>query len=225
MTAGPVVNPADVDFGAAPFSMSAATYIEQMRHVSGWLAREDAEMMHAVLLAQNALAVKGDLCEIGVYCGKSLALLAIMANKGEWAHGFDLFPPFQDASDDTREKTLALLRYVGVESCTRLYACDSQNVVMPQCRFLHVDGAHDTVSAYRDMCQAKESLVEFGVLCVDDFCDVAFPGVAEAVGLFMGASQFRPFACSRNKLFLARTPRARSLLQSHIPERGFVRSS
>lgn len=70
--------------------------------------------------------------------------------------------------------------------------------------FVHIDGEHTERGALQDLRVASSHLKENGVLVVDDWCHPMFPGVQSALHLFLAESDFRIFAVSQRKAYLAK---------------------
>lgn len=187
----------------------AKSYIESTsRRVDGWFYPLDMLLFAYLCEAQDESTLSGDLCEVGVWHGKSLALLALMAAPGEQAHGFDLYV------DDCRERTQATLESAGVrDGVAVLVKADSlactpaslRDRLPRPVRFLHVDAGHEFSEALADLENFSALLGPTGVIAVDDYYDRAFPGVAAATHAFLqhgGSTRFVPFVIGHNKIYL-----------------------
>ena len=94
---------------------------------------------------QNQWGVKGDVCEVGVFRGKSLTLLSLLKDKAERLTGFDLF------QEDHQNSTEANLENYGdstlvslIAGATSEIATEQLSALMPApVRFLHIDAGHE----------------------------------------------------------------------------------
>jgi hypothetical protein len=72
-------------------------------------------------------------------------------------------------------------------------------------RFFHIDGGHNANEALSDLELAAATLVEDGIVAIDDAFRFDWPGVTEAIIRFLDRHQdFRPVVAAFNKLLLAR---------------------
>jgi hypothetical protein len=137
--------------------------------------------------------VHGAVCEIGVYHGRGFVPLALLRRAGERAVAVDVFEQQhlnQDASGAGDEQTFhATLSRFGVTADVVVLREDS-TVLSGQAllataggglRFLGVDGSHTEAAAFSDLQLAAATLVEGGVLLLDDALNPDWPGVASAL--------------------------------------------
>lgn len=186
--------------------------------VKGWLSPPDMVMMACAGLAQQQLSVPGDVCEIGVFNGKSLILLSHLMRDGDRGFGIDYF------EGNTREETSHnLIRYASHPDSISLHksntldlAPGSLEALLPgqgSLRYLHVDGGHEYFEVLHDLMLFAPFLRLDGILVLDDYHDREYPGVNLAIEHFCGLDRsgqgFVPFMEGLNKLFLCRKDVAR----------------
>lgn len=176
--------------------------------IDGWFYPLDMLLFAYLGEVQECCGFEGHLCEVGVYFGKSLALLSLMSAPDERVFGFDLF------EDGRKEKTLQTLRAAyGGRVAAQLVAKNSldcapeylRTVLTGPLRFLHVDAGHEFHEALSDLRNFSSFLSPIGVIAVDDYYDRAFPGVAAATHAFVehgNSTQFVPFVVGQNKIYL-----------------------
>lgn len=114
--------------------------------VDGWLYRLDMLLWAILDSVQKAHGSSGDLCEVGVYKGKALALLGMLAGDQETVFGFDTYP--NDWLVET-QRTMASfcpwlsdIRYVQGDTAS-LNTHELRHVFRRKLRLLHVDAGHE----------------------------------------------------------------------------------
>ena len=89
---------------------------EAHQSIDGWFFPLDQLIFFELASLQNRLNISGDMCEIGVWQGKSLTLLSLLKGGEERLFGFDLFV------DDHEALTEANLAQFGALARTFLAA-------------------------------------------------------------------------------------------------------
>jgi hypothetical protein len=181
---------------------------EHMNLVRGWLDAEDAMAIIALDAAQKRLEVIGSIAEVGVYCGRTLALLSLLTRWGENAIGIDSF----DIGRASESETRAAISLYGHEANTILRVHDSRATsVLPDCRIIHIDGSHEYEACRADLTDYSRWIGDGGVMVIDDYFTRDHLGVAAATLDFLNAPDhgFVPFFASPNKLFLCAATMAR----------------
>ena len=192
--------------------------------IKGWLFKADTLCLWYIDSLQKANGVHGDLCEIGVYHGKSLLLMANFRRPEETIYGFD---DFADEKDRIVRETLESYAYSTEQ--VELIAGDTQKLdaeklkstISAPIRYLHVDGGHTYDECMHDLVSFAPLLGRGAVIVVDDYYDREYPGVTSAVNAYCRSREgraFRPFLVGQNKLYLCRTSMAAPY------QRGFVES-
>jgi hypothetical protein len=179
--------------------MNADAYIHRLDEIEGWFYKHDAVMFKVILQGQQQ---RGDLYEVGVYRGKSLALMALLARPHDLVFGFDLYEP-----PASRVLTETLLSRASVKAT--LVATNSQTGPLPPTsvpvRFLHIDAAHDYDSVRTDLSRWSTLVADDGVIAADDVFDQTFPGVAAAFHDWLrDTPEWVIFANGLNKSYLCR---------------------
>ena len=67
---------------------------------------------------------------------------------------------------------------------------------------IHIDGEHSQAAANSDLRSASRRLAPGGVIVVDDFRHLSFPGVTAAVFNFLNSSEFCAFCLTPNKIYI-----------------------
>jgi predicted O-methyltransferase YrrM len=177
----------------------------------GWCADISAPVWDAMLVHQRDAGVRGDVLEIGVYRGKSAVLLA--GHVDPQAERFFLVDPRMDEEEVRRTLERArpdvgpALRFLHIES---VEVVTSEAVsTRGRLRWVHIDGSHATACVLADLASAHDLLAADGIAVLDDFFDIGYPHLTEAVFRYLGAhsEHFTLFLAVGNKGYLAR-PRA-----------------
>ena len=113
--------------------------------ISGWFFPLDQIIFFELFAAQQAMKLRGDICEVGVYQGKSLVMLSLLKDQEEQLYGFDLF------DDDDEDITKANLNEYGDNSKVFLLKGSTSNltheklggILKSSIRFLHIDAGHE----------------------------------------------------------------------------------
>ena len=175
--------------------------------VEGWFFPLDQYTFLELFLMHSSMNVQGDVCEIGVYQGKSLILLSILKGEHERLLGFDLF-----AGED-EEITRANLNKYGLSSditlvkglTSDLTSTSLDELVSRPVRFLHVDAGHEYHEVLEQLEMFSPYLTDTGIIAMDDYQDREFPGIEAATldfALKDKPRRFVPFLASGNKMFL-----------------------
>ena len=196
----------------------------QSKEIEGWFFPADMLSFWMLGGIQGGLGIRGDVCEVGVYHGKSLVLLSNMLSENEIAHGYDIFP------DNTREKTEEALLKFGRPEKTWLYSGDTSTIsrdmlddqVGKGVRLLHIDAGHEYHEVYHQLITFSPYVAHGGIIIMDDYQDREFPGIEAAVLDFSEIDRprrFVPFYASGNKMFLCE-PHFSYNYQSRLIEQG-----
>lgn len=193
----------------------ARRLLPAIRRISGWFSDEAAMMFALVNALQQRAGVHGDLFEIGAHHGKSAVMLAAMAKPASETLGIcDIFGRqdanvSQSGAGDRGIFDANLLRHVRALPPIRVFEVNSKDLrakeVGEAIRFFHIDGGHNADEARSDLELAAATLVEDGVIVVDDAFRADWPGVTEAiVGFLDHHREFCAAVVGFNKLLLAR---------------------
>ncbi len=196
---------------------------EYEKSINGWFFKPDQIAFHELISMQNHLAVSGDLCEVGVYQGKSLVFLSLLKSLENQLIGFDLFD-----GDDLKITKFNLEKYglnegvtlhKGLTSDLAIHELDDK--VKGPLRFLHIDAGHEYHEVLEQLALFSPYVSDQGIIAMDDYQDREFPGIEAAVLDFAERDRprrFVPFLAGGNKMYLCAVPMA-SLLQSLLLKR------
>jgi hypothetical protein len=191
---------------------------EGKKSVRGWLQRVDAEIIGSILELQSQQGIGGSCVEIGVHHGKSFIPLCIALESDEQTLCIDVFDDQGKNLDSSGKGDLQSfqnnLASFDIDTSTiNIIKASSENVkpthILEQVgpvRFFSVDGGHWRSIVQNDLRLAEETLVEGGVIALDDYCRADWPDVTYGYTLWQEEtlSDIIPFAIGSNKLFLCR---------------------
>ena len=181
--------------------------------LEGWFFGLDQIVFFELASMQQQLNIAGDICEVGVFKGKSLAFLSLLRWSDEIIYGFDLF--VEDHLETTQtnlEKfgvpeninlTKGLTSDIATENLTKLIA--------RPLRFLHIDAGHEYHEVLEQLLIFSPYLDDRAIIAMDDYQDREFPGVGAAVLDFSERDRprrFVPFLAGGNKMYLCHVSNA-----------------
>lgn len=166
--------------------------IKAALQIDGWLSGSEAAALYD--LAHDAT---GPIVEIGSWCGRSTAVLALASMAGNYqpVYAIDSFAPVRETASGKMSpaSSPALLRAnldsAGVNGLVHIVAKPSEEAVAEipdQIDVLFVDGAHDYESAKRDLELYLPKVRIGGRVAIHD-CHEADPGVVQAVDEVMSS--------------------------------------
>jgi hypothetical protein len=197
------------------------------QEVQGWFYDHDLITFWLIDYIQKEAGWHGDLCELGVYQGKSAIALGTMARTGERLFCFDTFHEIaQQAVKANIQRFCPDLtdRLICVQQNLMTLQASPPEVCSNSLRFLHLDAVHDHPSVLNDLRNFLPLLTPEAVVVLDDCFDPDWPGVATAMTEFclsdMGR-HIRPFAASRSKMYLCARPLV-EIFQRCIVASGYI---
>jgi predicted O-methyltransferase YrrM len=194
--------------------MATTVPYRQLEEIPGWFRRMDMELFRLLLDATEERLGGGDLAELGVYLGKSAALMGFALRPGETFTVVDLFsePALSEDNQSENEEQYAELSREAFEGYYRglhdelpvVVQAPSQTIVDHAAhgthRFVHIDASHLYEHVVGDIEAARTLLAPDGVVVFDDYRTVHAPGVAAAIWRET-TNGLPPFAVTPNKLY------------------------
>jgi hypothetical protein len=166
-----------------------------------------------ILEFQESQGYTGAVAEIGVFYGRSFALLAKAITADEEALGIDLYDI---------DGQLAYVKKIVVDESLRnctLRVGSSMEITSPEItamvgdiRFFSVDGGHEQTCVAYDSELSFGCLSPDGVIAYDDFFNPRYPDLTVAVLEFIEKHEVTAFCISRNKLYVCRNERYEAYL-------------
>lgn len=170
-----------------------------------WLGRPDGVLAtHLLRIMCDTRERSASQCEpvleVGVWKG-AWTQVVLKNVPGVSVDGVDPYPGYAEIG----EAALESLRKLGVRDRFRLVSALSD--LQPDARYsmVHLDGEHSECALELELQYADEHVVDDGIVVVDDYRNQWFPGVASALFRFLDNSDFRLFAVTGNKAYLARS--------------------
>ncbi len=194
----------------APQLEAFERYLAIHTDTEGWFAEEAAAAWDALLAFQRRRGQAGNLLEIGVWHGKSAALLALHTDfSRETCVLVDRYmndPVVESTLDRARPDWREAVNLVRIDSA-RLVVDPLVVEGFASFRWIHIDGEHSARAVSSDLSLAATLLAEDGIVCLDDFLSWLYPQVTEAVFRYLreNPDHFSLFLCGHNKGYLART--------------------
>ncbi|TVQ31346.1 MAG: class I SAM-dependent methyltransferase [Phycisphaeraceae bacterium] len=168
----------------------AGTRIDRFRAltkgVEGWINPLSVRIWDVMLGWQAQEGSPGDMLEVGVWHGRTAALLALHANAGERIHlvDFNRHEPLDDNLDRFRDHCAGTIELTIADSFT-FFNDAFMSEHRRRLRWIHIDGSHEASGLHSDLLHAESLLAKNGVLVVDDFMNPMFPQVSEVTFEFM----------------------------------------
>lgn len=157
------------------------------------------------LLEFQASRVTGALGEIGVYRGKSAALLALHTRKEEHLYLVDICDPEEPMRVVARVVPRSQVSFL-VGRSSSLPALSARIHHLRRFRWIHIDGEHTGEALVNDLQLAAFALHDEGVICIDDFFNPMYPQLTAATFEFVASHRHEVcmFLCGHNKGYLCR---------------------
>jgi hypothetical protein len=204
--------------------------IEVYGHVEGWLGDRMSQIVDVIGSILDNNKVRGNIAEFGVHHGLFLFLLNALRNENEECFAIDVFDDQHLNVDNSGRGSLAtfLSHIETLMASQRRYFRIVQHDTMSfstvkiadlfgksGVKFFSIDAGHTVQHACNDLYLAQEVLVPGGIVALDDYMSVHWPGVTEGFYRFMYCQnrRLRPFLYFQNKLFLTTVSEHSSCLQ------------
>ena len=181
---------------------------------------ESAFTWSTLLSSQSASMLRGDMLEIGVEYGTSAFLMLESLTGDEHATFIDIAPkeewraglngPYSDKGN---------IQFIEGNSL-RMQPGDMPS----QCRWIHIDGGHLYKHVANDLLLTADALAQDGVMVLDDFFEIRWPGVTAAILDFLKEdSRLTPFLLVNRKLYCTGHPEKAAAYQAMFA--GFLETN
>ena len=190
--------------------------------VEGWLGDRMWQIVDVIGTILDTNGIRGNIAEFGVHHGLFLFLLNVLRNDDERCFAIDIFDEQHlnvDASGGDGRGSLAMFlshietlmapqrRFFQIVQRDTMSFSTSEVVELfgkKGVKFFSIDGGHTILHACNDLSLAQEVLASGGIIALDDYMSVHWPGVTEGFYRFMQSQnrRLKPFLYFQNKLFL-----------------------
>ena len=188
-------------------------------HVEGWLSDRMSQIVNVIGTILDTNRVYGNIAEFGVHHGLFLFLLNTLRNENEECFAIDVFDDQHLNVDCSGRGSLAVfLSHIEtlMASQRRFFRIVQRDTLSfstvdvvelfgrKGVKFFSVDAGHTIRHVCNDLHLVQEVLVPGGIVALDDYMSVHWPGVTEGFYRFMNYQnrRLKPFLCLQNKLFL-----------------------
>jgi hypothetical protein len=199
-------------------------------HVEGWLGDRMWQLVNLIGTIFDTNGVLGNIAEFGVHHGLFLFLLNALRNDDEECFAIDIFDDQHLNLDSSGRGSLAVfLSHIETLMASqrrffRIVQRDTMSFSTVEIvdlfgkkgvKFFSIDAGHTIQHACNDLFLAQEVLVPGGIVALDDYMSVHWPGVTEGFYRFMCCQnrRMKPFLYFQNKLFLTTVSEHAACLQ------------
>jgi hypothetical protein len=187
--------------------------------VEGWLGDRMWQIVDVIGTILDTNGVSGHLAEFGVHHGLFLFLLNTLRNDGEECFAIDVFDEQHLNVDQSGRGSLTMFLshletlLAAERDCVRVVQRDTMSFSTREftelfgntgVKCFSIDAGHTIQHACNDLHLVQEVLVPGGIVALDDYMSVHWPGVTEGFYRFMQSQnrRLKPFLYFQNKLFL-----------------------
>jgi predicted O-methyltransferase YrrM len=171
--------------------------------IEGMLSDFSIAVMDMLLSLQTRSGISGHIVELGVFRGRSAAVLATHASRDERLILVDVADNFE------RERLVATYPKTEFLVCTTdLFpsVLSDYRRIAAACRFIHIDASHQFSLTFRELCIADKLLMDGGIIAVDDFANLNYSQNIAAIYkyLFTTRTTLTPLLVTAEKGYLCR---------------------
>jgi len=207
--------------------------------VEGWLGDRMWQVIDMIGEIFDERQIDGHIVEFGVHHGLFLFLLTVLRRNDEKCVAVDVFDQQDLNIDKSGNGSLAIFKshldnLIGpykqyfqiVQRDTLSLDIGELNGLLGgrRAKCVSIDAGHTVHHVFSDLLLAQDVLQAGGIVAVDDFMSVHWPGVTEGFYRFMSTAnrRLKPFLYFQNKLFLTTISEHATfveMLQAKIEER------
>jgi predicted O-methyltransferase YrrM len=162
--------------------------------IYGMLSDFSIAVMDMLLSLQARGLISGHIVEIGVFKGKSAAVLATHAAGNKRLVLVDVTDQFE------RDRLTAIKPDVEFIVCPseQLRLKSSYRTLRGKCRLIHIDASHQFEATQRELAIADDLMVDNGIVVLDDFANLNYSQNIAAIYkyLFTTKNQAYPVPCN-----------------------------
>ncbi|QDU69572.1 class I SAM-dependent methyltransferase [Engelhardtia mirabilis] len=194
-----------------------AEYLQTYSAAEGWFAIESAAIWDSLLAFQERRNWGGHLLEVGVYKGKSAALMAKRAKSSEHVWLIDRFLRRSDVQRTLAEVIEPADPRLHLENFDSFQLQRHPGLVdqFGKFRFLHIDGEHSAAAVQEDLAMAHAYGSRECLVSVDDILSWTYPQLTESLFRYLREhpDHFSLVLIGFNKAYLARPAYAHEYLK------------
>lgn len=185
-------------------------YFKNFDSLFGWFNILSAKSLLWLDFIQKKEAIEGNIFEIGVLLGKSAILLGLFTNQEKERLGLcDSFTLGEKLKINQKEDFYENLSvYFDNLHFIDVYDKDSNSLTLDECkncRLFHIDGGHTLNHLTKDLNLADKSIIEKGLIIIDDFFNPRCPEVTEGTYQYLKEkSTLLPLLIAFGKLILCK---------------------
>jgi hypothetical protein len=183
--------------------------------IPGWLPLVDFKLIQMIGNFQNMTVIQGPMLEIGCYKGKSSILLGKLLRQNEELVLVDLFeeigansvvdtPLYKGLTQKVLQRNLKIFQVNA-----NIYKIDSEKIMESigkrNFRIIHVDAGHTYGPVSKDLQSALSMIQEAGVIILDDYRNINFPGMWIAFAEFVSNSDISVIFATETKAYFVKT--------------------
>lgn len=172
------------------------------KEVRGWFFVYDHALFH-MIMKDLQRDVQGDVCEIGVAFGRSAIAVS------NYRLPTDKFYMFDHFGEQERIEAENNIKKFGTFDNSEWRIGDTTTLTPETLefdrplRFLHIDGSHEHGAVFKDLSNFSTKMVDGGIIVMDDYNDVEYPGVNSGTLQFLFENpDWVLFAIGQNKGYL-----------------------
>lgn len=186
-----------------------------IKKIDGWFSNEAALLFGWIDEIQKENKITGDIFEIGCHHGKSAVFLGEMLNRENEKFGVcDLFGSQDSNISASGHGDLSIFKkninhLTSNNAHIEIHIKNSSQLTVDEIgsnfRFFHIDGGHNCEEALADLQLAGRSIIDAGIIVLDDPFRHEWPGVTEALFYFLIENQeFSAIFAGFNKILIVK---------------------
>lgn len=143
----------------------------QAQKIHGMFSPLSMAVMDMMLAFQESIVARGDILEIGIFKGKSAALLGTHLRDGERLTLVDVEDILDPAAAAPFADKVDLILAPSSQLRTAMPRYEERRGTF---RFIHIDASHDFEDTFHELAMAEELLAPRGIISMDDFANLHY---------------------------------------------------
>jgi hypothetical protein len=177
--------------------------LAEVQPIPGMMSDLSVRLFDTFLDLQRRHGTAGPMLEIGVFKGKSAAVMAAHAAPGERIVLVDIEKQFDR---ETEARHLSRCEFLAMPSERFPREFKDYSALKRACRFIHIDASHEHDATLGEMRIVDELLADDGVAAFDDFANLDYAQNIAAIFryLFSEPTDLRMFLVTAEKAYVCR---------------------